>query len=94
MKRDSRVLITALYERLSKDDEIQGESNSIVHQKNMIEEYAKQKGYGNIVHYTDDGYTGTNFDRPDWNRMLRDIEAGKIGTVIVKDLSRVGREYL
>ena len=94
MKRDSRVLITALYERLSKDDEIQGESNSIIHQKNMLEEYAKQKGYGNIVHYTDDGYTGTNFDRPDWNRMLRDIEAGKIGTVIVKDLSRVGREYL
>ena len=86
--------ITALYERLSKDDEIQGESNSIVNQKRMLEQYATQNGYDNIAHYTDDGWSGTNFDRPDWKRMLADIEAGKVGTVIVKDMSRIGRDYL
>ena len=57
-------------------------------------QYAEQHGYENIEHYTDDGWTGTNFDRPDWKRMLADIEAGKVGTVIVKDMSRIGRDYL
>ena len=92
--KDKRFKITALYERLSKDDEVQGESNSIVNQKRMLTQYAEQHGYENIEHYTDDGWTGTNFDRPDWKRMLADIEAGKVGTVIVKDMSRFGRDYL
>lgn len=73
---------------------MQGESNSIVNQKRMLTQYAEQHGYENIEHYTDDGWTGTNFDRPDWKRMLADIEAGKVGTVIVKDMSRIGRDYL
>lgn len=94
MKTNMKNKITALYERLSKDDEIQGESNSIVNQKKMLEQYATQNGYDNIVHYTDDGWSGTNFDRPDWKKMLADIEDGKVGTVIVKDMSRVGRDYL
>ena len=93
-EQDKRFKITALYERLSKDDEVQGESNSIVNQKRMLTQYAEQHGYENIEHYTDDGWTGTNFDRPDWKRMLADIEAGKVGTVIVKDMSRIGRDYL
>ena len=71
--KDKRFKITALYERLSKDDEVQGESNSIVNQKRMLTQYAEQHGYENIEHYTDDGWTGTNFDRPDWKRMLADI---------------------
>ena len=86
--------ITALYERLSKDDDLLGESNSIINQKAMLENYAKQNGFKNIRHYTDDGYSGGNFDRPDWKRMVTDIQAGLIGTVIVKDMSRVGRDYL
>ena len=86
--------ITALYEGLSKDDDLLGESNSIINQKAMLENYAKQNGFKNIRHYTDDGYSGGNFERPDWKRMVTDIQAGLIGTVIVKDMSRVGRDYL
>ena len=86
--------ITALYERLSRDDESLGESNSILNQKMMLETYAKQHGFTNIAHYTDDGYSGGNFDRPDWKRLIDDIQADKIGTVIAKDMSRVGRDYL
>ena len=86
--------ITALYERLSNDDRLLGESNSIVNQKTMLENYAKQNGFKNIRHYTDDGYSGGNFERPDWKRMVADIQAGLIGAVIVKDMSRVGRDYL
>ena len=86
--------ITALYERLSKDDDLLGESNSIINQKAMLENYAKQNGFKNIRPYTDDGYSGGNFERPDWKRMVTDIQAGLIGTVIVKDMSRVGRDYL
>lgn len=86
--------ITALYERLSRDDDLNGESNSILNQKHLLAEYAKQRGFENIVHYTDDGFSGTNFDRPGFTRMLSDIEAGKVGTVIVKDMSRFGRNYL
>ena len=86
--------ITALYERLSNDDKLLGESNSIVNQKAMLENYAKQNNFKNIRHYTDDGYSGGNFERPDWKRLVSDIQAGKVGTVIVKDMSRVGRDYL
>ena len=86
--------ITALYERLSRDDDLAGDSNSIVNQKKMLEDYAKNNGYTNTVHFTDDGFSGGNFDRPGWKQMLSQIENGSIGTVIVKDMSRVGRDYL
>jgi len=85
---------TALYERLSKDDELQGESNSILNQKKYLEDFAKRSGFDNFRHYSDDGFTGTNFNRPAFQEMLREIEAGTIGTVIVKDMSRFGRNYL
>lgn len=90
----SKNRITALYERLSRDDELAGDSNSIVNQKKMLEDYAKSNGYTDLVYFTDDGYSGGNFDRPGWKEMLRQIEDGSIGAVIVKDMSRVGRDYL
>lgn len=90
----SKNRITALYERLSRDDELAGDSNSIVNQKKMLEDYAKSNGYTDLVHFTDDGYSGGNFDRSGWKEMLRQIEGGSIGAVIVKDMSRVGRDYL
>lgn len=85
--------ITALYCRLSQDDELQGESNSIAHQKDILLDYAKKNGFLNPQFYVDDGYTGTNFNRPDFRRMMEDIKVGKKGTVVTKDLSRFGREY-
>ena len=93
-KKAENEKITALYERLSRDDEMVGDSNSIVNQKKMLEDYAKQNGYTNIEHFTDDGYSGGSFDRPDWKRMVAGIEDGSIGTVIVKNMSRIGRDYL
>ena len=86
--------VTALYERLSKDDEQQGESNSILNQKRFLEDFARKSGMTNIKHFTDDGYTGRNFNRPGFQAMLAEAEAGKIGTIIVKDMSRFGRNYL
>ena len=86
--------ITALYERLSRDDDQTGESNSIVNQKKYLESYAHQKGYTNCQHYTDDGWSGGNFERPAWKQLIADIEAGKVAHVIVKDMSRAGRDYL
>jgi len=86
--------ITALYERLSRDDELHGESGSIQNQKAMLEAYAAQHGFSHVVHFTDDGYTGGNFDRPGWKAMIAEVEAGNVATIIVKDMSRVGREYL
>ena len=85
---------TALYCRLSKDDGNYGESSSIQSQKEILERYARENGFGNTSYYIDDGYTGTNFDRPDFQRMIADIESGEIATVITKDLSRLGRNYL
>ena len=93
-KRLDETKITALYERLSRDDELSGDSNSILTQKQFLEDYAAQHGFTNWQHYTDDGWSGGRFDRPDWNRMIADIEAGKIGCVIAKDMSRIGRDYL
>lgn len=84
--------ITALYERLSRDDEQVGESNSITNQKAYLENYAQQHGFSNCRHYTDDGYSGGNFERPGWKRLIADVEAGKVSTVIAKDMSRVGRQ--
>ena len=86
--------ITALYERLSRDDDNAGDSNSIVNQKKYLESYARQRGYTNCRHYTDDGWSGGNFDRPAWKQLVADIEAGKVAHVIVKDMSRAGRDYL
>ena len=86
--------ITALYERLSRDDEAAGDSVSIQAQKILLEDYAKQNGFVPFEHYTDDGWSGGNFDRPRWKDLVADIEAGKVAAVIVKDMSRVGREYL
>ena len=77
--------ITALYCRLSQDDNLEGESNSISNQKRILETYAKQNGFSNLRWYTDDGYSGANFQRPGFQSMLADIEAGKVATVIVKD---------
>jgi site-specific DNA recombinase len=86
--------ITALYERLSRDDELQGESNSIKNQKDMLENYARKNGFPNIRHFTDDGVSGTTFDRDGFNMMLAEIQAGNVAVVIVKDMSRFGRDYL
>ena len=86
--------ITALYERLSRDDDNAGDSNSIVNQKKYLESYAQQRGYANCRHYTDDGWSGGNFERPAWKQLVADIEAGKVAHVIVKDMSRAGRDYL
>ena len=86
--------ITALYERLSRDDDQVGDSNSIINQKKYLESYSEQKGYSNCIHYTDDGWSGGNFDRPAWKKLIADIEAGKVAHVLVKDMSRIGRDYL
>ena len=86
--------ITALYPRLSRDDDIQGDSNSIVNQKKLLSKYAKDHHFPNPKFYVDDGYTGTNFNRPGFQEMIEDIEAGYVTTVIVKDMSRLGRNYL
>ncbi len=86
--------ITALYERISRDDDQIGDSNSIVNQKKYLESYAEQKGYTNCRHYTDDGWSGGNFDRPAWKQLVSDIESGSVAHVIVKDMSRIGRDYL
>lgn len=88
------ILRTALYCRLSKDDMLQGDSESIKTQKAMLTQYAKEHGFLVVEVYVDDGFSGLNFDRPDFNRMLDDIEAGKIDVVITKDLSRLGRDHL
>ena len=86
--------ITALYERLSRDDELQGESNSITNQKAFLEDYARRNNFHNIRHFTDDGVSGTTFDRKGFQAMIAEVEAGKVATIIVKDMSRFGRDYL
>lgn len=86
--------VTALYARLSKDDDLVGDSNSIVHQKEILAKYAKEHGFVNCEFYVDDGFSGTNFNRPDFQRMMADADEGKISTVIVKDMSRFGRDYI
>ncbi len=90
----AREKITALYERLSRDDENQGESNSIINQKKYLEDFARSKGFRNIRHFTDDGYTGTNFNRPGFNALLEEIKAGNVAVLAIKDMSRIGRNYL
>ena len=94
MQSKEKLGITALYCRLSRDDGTEKESNSITNQKRMLAKYAKEHGFQNIKFYEDDGFTGTNFNRPDMQRLLDDVEMGYISTIIVKDMSRFGREYL
>lgn len=85
---------TALYERLSHDDELQGESNSISNQKQLLMDYAVSHELPSPKHFADDGISGTRFDRPAFLEMMEEIEDGKIRTVLVKDMSRLGRDYL
>ena len=86
--------ITALYCRLSRDDELTGDSNSIVNQKAILSKYAKENHFSNPLFFVDDGYSGTNFNRPGWSELLERIENGEVATLIVKDMSRLGRDYL
>lgn len=86
--------ITALYCRLSRDDELQGDSNSIIHQKEILKKYADDNGFKNTEFFVDDGYSGTNFNRPDWQRLMELVNQEKVATIIVKDMSRLGRDYL
>ena len=86
--------ITPLYERLSRDDELQGESNSISNQKQMLEDFASRNGLPNPTHFTDDGISGTRFDRPGFLAMMEEVEAGRVEAIVIKDMSRLGRDYL
>ena len=92
MSRTSKI--TALYERLSRDDDLTGESNSITNQKQYLEDYARKNGFSNIRHFTDDGFSGVNFNRPGFQSLIKEVEAGNVATIIVKDMSRLGRNYL
>ena len=89
-----KTKITPLYERLSRDDELSGESFSIQNQKSMLESYARQNGFPNPTHFTDDCISGTRFDRPGFTAMMEEVEAGRVEAIIVKDMSRLGRDYL
>lgn len=86
--------VTAIYTRLSRDDELQGDSNSIIYQKELLSKYAQEHGFSNVRFFVDDGFSGTNFYRPSFQEMLSEIEAGNVAVVIVKDMSRLGRDYL
>ena len=94
LKTNSNQLITALYCRLSQEDEREGESNSISNQKIITKKFADDHNLHNCHYYVDDGYSGANFNRPGYKQMMDDVYAGKVGTVIVKDESRLGRDYL
>jgi DNA invertase Pin-like site-specific DNA recombinase len=94
MKQSSQSNVAALYSRLSRDDEVQGESNSITNQKKILEDFAVKNGYARFIHFSDDGVSGTTFERKGFQSMIAEIEAGNIGAVIVKDMSRLGRDYL
>ena len=93
-KKQTDPGITALYCRLSRDDGMEGDSNSVANQKKLLSKYAKENGFTDTRYYVDDGYTGTNFHRPSFEKLIEDIDLGYVGTVIVKDMSRLGRDYL
>ncbi|HZJ77996.1 MAG TPA: recombinase family protein [Clostridia bacterium] len=93
-KKKENLGITALYCRLSRDDGMEGDSNSVTNQKQLLQKYAKENGFENARYYVDDGYTGTNFNRPGFQKLLEDLEMGYVTAVIVKDMSRLGRDYL
>ena len=92
MKQSEKI--TAIYCRLSRDDELAGESNSISNQKSIISKFCRDNGFKNLQYFVDDGYSGTNFNRPAWTELLDKIENGEVGTLVVKDMSRLGRDYL
>ena len=92
--KKEQIGITALYCRLSRDDGMEGDSNSVQNQKRLLTKYAKENQFQNTRFYVDDGYTGTNFRRPGFQKLLEDIEMGYVSTIIVKDMSRLGRDYL
>ena len=92
MKQSEKI--TAIYCRLSRDDELAGESNSISNQKSIISKFCRDNGLKNLQYFVDDGYSGTNFNRPAWTELLDKIENGEVGTLVVKDMSRLGRDYL
>ena len=94
LRQATQNLITALYPRLSHEDELQGESNSISNQKKLLAKVAKEKGYTNLVHFLDDGISGVTMDRPGFVEMICQLEQGKAAAVFVKDLSRLGRNYI
>ena len=98
MSKNDRQLpvqkITVLYSRLSRDDELAGESNSITNQKRILEDYAIRNGFTNWIHISDDGHSGTNFQRPGWKQLIEEVETGNVLAVITKDMSRIGRDYL
>ena len=91
---ESKNLITAIYCRLSQEDDLQGESNSIKNQKLILQQYAEQHRFPNIQFYVDDGYSGVTFDRPAYLEMMAEVAAGRVSTIIVKDHSRLGRNRL
>lgn len=91
---ESRTKNTALYCRLSRDDELIGDSNSIKNQKSILEKFAMDNLLQNTRFFIDDGYSGTNFNRPGWQELMNLVDDGEIGTIVVKDMSRLGRDYL
>jgi DNA invertase Pin-like site-specific DNA recombinase len=91
-RQDSKL--TILYQRLSKDDEQSGESNSILNQRRLLEEYAESNGLIPYLSISDDGYSGTNFQRPGWTELISKVEAGEVSTILVKTMDRIGRDYL
>ena len=86
--------ITALYSRFSVDDDVASESGSITNQKIMLEDYAAKNGFGNPAHFSDDGFSGKNFERPDWKRLMAEVEKGNVGAILLKDMSRFGRDHV
>lgn len=93
-RQTAATRITALYDRLSQDDERNGESLSIENQKKILEDYAVKNNFPNPVHFSDDGFSGTRWDRPSWKALIAEVEAGNVYAVIVKDMSRVGRDVV
>jgi len=92
--RQAKAKITACYERLSRDDGEDKISNSIANQQAFLEDYANKNGFKNIVHFADDGFTGTNFDRPNWKKLIEEVEAGNVENLLLKDMTRFGRDHV
>ena len=94
MSNQNEKKITALYGRLSQEDELKGDSNSIQNQRAILEKYARDNGFENTQFFMDDGYSGVSFNRPAFQNLLELMEQGKVATLITKDLSRLGRNYI
>ena len=93
-KNKAKEITAAIYVRLSRDDNLEGDSYSIVNQKKLLTKVAKEKGYTNLLTYCDDGISGVTMERPGYKQMISDIKSNKISAVFVKDLSRLGRNYI